>query len=72
MRNRETKSAVHTAVKKFHLAAEAKDKDLAKEKFDLAIKLLDTAGGKGIIHRNAVSRKKSRLYAQYNALTKAQ
>lgn len=72
MRNRETKSAVRTAVKKFQLAADAKDMALAKEKFDVAIKLLDTAGGKGVIHRNTVSRKKSRLYARYNALQKAE
>jgi ribosomal protein S20 len=34
--------------------------------------LLDTAGSKGVIHRNTVSRKKSRLYAQLNSLNKAE
>ena len=72
LRNRETKSAVRTAVKKFQIAAQAKDNDLVKEKFDLAIKLIDTAGGKGVYHANTVSRKKSRLHAQYNALQKAE
>ena len=72
LRNRETKSAVRTAVKKFQISAQAKDNDLVKEKFDLAIKLIDTAGSKGVYHANTVSRKKSRLHAQYNALQKAE
>ncbi|MDX9808577.1 MAG: 30S ribosomal protein S20 [Sphaerochaetaceae bacterium] len=70
MRNRETKSAVRTAVKKFQSAALANDSVLAKEKLEVAVKLLDTASSKGVLHRNTVSRKKSRLYAQYNALQK--
>ena len=72
MRNRETKSAVRTAVKRFQLAVQAQDKALAKEKLDLAIKLIDTAGTKGVYHANTVSRKKSRLSVQYNSLAKAE
>jgi len=72
LRNREAKSAVRTAVKKFQLAAQANDKELAKEKFDIAIKLIDTTGSKGVYHSNTVSRKKSRLHAQFNALNKAE
>ena len=72
MRNREAKSAVRTAIKKFQLATQAQDKDLAKEKFDLAIKLIDNAGSRGVFHSNTVSRKKSRLAQQYNALNKAE
>ncbi len=72
MRNRETKSTVRTAIKKFQVVTVANDSALAKEKLEIAIKLLDTAGSKGVIHRNTVSRKKSRLYAQLNALNKAE
>jgi small subunit ribosomal protein S20 len=72
MRNRETKSAVRTAIKKFQVALAAKDAAIAKEKLDVAVKLLDTAGGKGVVPRNAVSRKKSRMYAQFNMLNKAE
>jgi small subunit ribosomal protein S20 len=71
LRNREAKSAVRTAVKKFQMAAEGKDTSDVKEKFDAAIKLLDTAGSKGVFHANTVSRKKSRLQAQFNAVDKA-
>jgi small subunit ribosomal protein S20 len=69
MRNKETKSAVRTAVKKFQIARNSEDTVVTKEKFDLAIKLLDKAGTKGVLHRNTVARKKSRLQKQYNALT---
>lgn len=72
LRNRETKSEVRTSVKKFQAAVESKDKTVAEETLVHAIKLLDTAGSKGTLHRNTVSRKKSRLYAQYNALNKAE
>ncbi len=72
LRNRETKSAVRTAVKKFQIAMQANDQDLAKEKFNLAIKLIDSAGSKGVFHANAVSRKKSRLQLKYNAFQKAE
>ena len=68
MRNRETKSAVRTAMKKFQAAVAAQDKTLAKDKLELVIKLIDTAGSKGVLHRNNVSRKKSRLYAMYNQM----
>lgn len=70
MRNKETKSSVRTAIKKFQLATHAADMemDVITEKFNLAIKLLDKAGSKGVLHANTVSRKKSRLQVQYNAL----
>ncbi len=71
LRNRETKSAVRTAIKNFKTAAAGDDAAVAKEKFDYAIKLLDTAGSKGIYHSNTVSRKKSRLTAQFNAVEQA-
>ncbi len=71
LRNRETKSAVRTAIKSFQMAANSSDTSSVKEKFDLAIKLLDTAGSKGVYHANTVSRKKSRLQTQFNAVDKA-
>lgn len=72
LRNRETKSAIRTAVKKFQLAVQAEDKDLAAEKLNVAIKLIDKSGSKGVYHRNTVSRKKSRLQTQFNALNKTE
>lgn len=72
MRNRETKSEVRTAIRKFQRATDLKDQETAQEKLNAAIRLLDKADTKGVLHRNTVSRKKSRLYAQFNALHKEQ
>jgi len=71
LRNRETKSAVRTAIKNFRVAAAQSETAEVKAKFDYAIKLLDTAGSKGIYHSNTVARKKSRLTAQFNSVEQA-
>ncbi len=68
LRNRAAKSTCRTAVKKFNAALAAGDKAAAKEALDLSVKLLDSAAGKGVIHRNTASRKKSRLTQAYNKL----
>ena len=68
LRNRAAKSTVRTAVKKFNAAVEAGDKVAAKEALDLSVKLLDSAAGKGVIHQNTASRKKSRMTQAYNKL----
>jgi len=68
LRNRQTKSAVRTAIKKFDAAVLAGDKAKASEAMALSFKLLDSAAGKGALHRNTASRKKSRLYKAYAKL----
>ncbi len=68
LRNRAAKSACRTAVKKFNAALVAGDKAAAKEALDLSVKLLDSAAGKGVMHQNTASRKKSRLTQAYNKL----
>jgi len=69
MRNRATKSTMRTAIKKFDAAVVAGDKDAAASALALSIKLLDTTAGKGVIHQNTASRKKSRLQNRFNKLT---
>ena len=69
MRNRTSKSTIKSAVKKFNVSLESKDKTVAMAEFTKAQKLLDTAAGKGIMHPNAVARKKSRLAKQLNKLS---
>lgn len=68
LRNRETKSTFRTAVKDFETAVLAGDKAKAEETLKLSVKLLDTAAGKGIIHRNTADRKKSRLTLKFNKM----
>ena len=53
-RNRAQRSALRTALKKAHTVSGA-DENLA------AVKLLDRAARKGLIHKNAAARHKSRM-----------
>lgn len=54
------KSAMRTAVRKFEAAADQNDEN-AKELFKDAVKQLDKAVTKGIIHKNTANRQKARL-----------
>lgn len=67
LRNKAVKSTCKTYAKQFVEACHAKDQKLAEDKFKQLQKELDTARGKGILTRNAVSRKKSRMMNLYNA-----
>jgi small subunit ribosomal protein S20 len=71
LRNKAVKSSVRTSVKKFVLLARRKeaggDRDTEAALKDM-IKRLDTAARKGIIKKNAASRKKSRMQRLFNAL----
>ncbi len=64
-RNKSYRSALKTALKKADAAIEAKSAD-AVETVKVAVKKLDQAGAKGIMHKNAVARKKSQLANRLN------
>lgn len=66
MRNKAEKSKCHTFARQYLEAVHAKDAELAAAKLKILVKELDTARGKGILTRNAVSRKKSRMMKLYN------
>ena len=68
LRNQAVKSRVKTFVKKVLAAIELKEVETAKSALVLAQKELDKVGTKGILNKNSVSRKKSRLAAKVNAL----
>lgn len=65
------KSRVKTAISKFQKSLATGNIDTIKERLRLAVKELDKAATKGVLHRNTVARKKSRLYAKFNALIKS-
>ncbi len=67
LRNKSTKSAVHTCERKFREAVIAKNKELAQDNLKALIKALDTAASKGILNKKAVARKKSRMAKYFNA-----
>ncbi|UCZ54478.1 30S ribosomal protein S20 [Bacillus shivajii] len=63
------KSDLRTAIKTFNTKAEQKDVEGAKEAFLVATKKIDKAANKGIIHKNAANRQKSRLQVTLNEVS---
>jgi len=62
-RNKAVRSELKTRVKHAEVAA-AQGAENAEELTRLAIKSIDTAATKGVLHRNAAARRKSRLMRQ--------
>lgn len=65
-RNRRIKSHLKAILKNFEAAMTAGDMTTAKEKLALAEKKLMQAAAKNTIHKNAASRKVSRLTKRFN------
>ena len=65
-RNKAYRSALRTAIKKADAAIDAKAAD-ASEAVKVAVKKIDQAAVKGIIHKNIAARKKSQLVTKLNA-----
>ncbi|MCM2531583.1 30S ribosomal protein S20 [Neobacillus pocheonensis] len=66
--NTTAKSSMRTAVKKVEAAISNNDGAAAKEVLASASSKLDKAAAKGLIHKNAAARKKSRLMKKANSL----
>jgi small subunit ribosomal protein S20 len=66
--NRSRLSRVRTFVKNVESALATGDKNAAQSAFNLAQPELHRATTKGVMHRNTVARKLSRLAARINAL----
>ena len=60
-RNVAVKSALKTAVRRVHKAADAGDAAAAATAFQVAAKQLDKAASKGVIHKNQAANRKSGL-----------
>lgn len=66
LHNKAIKSEVRTYARQFVEAVQAKDAEAAKAKLNTLVSKLDSARSKGVLTRNAVSRKKSRMMKLYN------
>ena len=66
LHNKAIKSTCRTYAKQFVEAVQAKDQKLAEEKYKQLQKELDSSRSKGVLKRNAVSRKKSRMMNLFN------
>lgn len=67
-RNKAVKSELKTRVKN---AVKAADTEQSEETLRLAVKRLDMAAAKGVIHKNQAARRKSRLMKQLNTKASA-
>jgi small subunit ribosomal protein S20 len=59
-------------VKKLAVLVQKKDVTEAEKALKEMVKKLDTAAGKGIVHKNTAARKKSRMQKLFNTLKAAQ
>ena len=67
--NASQRSALRSVVKNADVAIAGTDVEVAKSALIIASKKLDKAVTKGLIHKNAAARKKSRLAKRLNALS---
>lgn len=70
LRNASIKSSVRTATRRFLDTLHAAKADEAKVTLLKACRALDKAVTKGVLHKNAASRRKSRLTLKFNELVK--
>lgn len=68
LRNRSNRSELKTAVKKFLAVVEAGDKTAAAQLLPATQGVVDRASKKGVLHKNAADRTKSRLALKVNNL----
>jgi small subunit ribosomal protein S20 len=67
-RNRSTKSALRTQLRKVREAVAAKEVETSQTEFRALVKKLDRAAAHNVIHKNRAARTKSRLSAAIKAL----
>jgi small subunit ribosomal protein S20 len=64
--NKNNRTALRTALKKFRAAVTAKDVTGSQELLPVTVSRIDKAVQKGILHKNAAARHKSRLTRKVN------
>ena len=67
-KNKANKSALKTTVKKFDAALVAGDKAVAEAAYKAAVKAVDQAAQKGLLHKNNAARKKSSMTLKLNKM----
>ncbi|HXF05976.1 MAG TPA: 30S ribosomal protein S20 [Blastocatellia bacterium] len=69
--NRRNRSRLRTAIKKLRAALQAGAVEEAKQLLPRTLSIIDNSVHKGILHRNAAARYKSRLMAHVHRLIRA-
>ena len=67
-KNKANKSELKTNLKKYDAALETGDKAVAEAAYKVAVKAVDQAVVKGVLHKNNAARKKSSLTLKMNKL----
>ena len=68
LRNRVYRGSARTYIRRAQSAIRTENAELAEAEVLKAIRALDRAAAKGVIHKNNAARRKSRLMAQYNSI----
>ncbi len=68
--NKIANTKLKTVIKKFYAAVESGDKAAAEAAYKEAVKRVDQAAARGIIHDNAAAHKKSQFTKALNAMAK--
>ncbi|MCI9555519.1 30S ribosomal protein S20 [Oscillospiraceae bacterium 50-16] len=66
--NKAAKSALKTDIKKFEAAVAEGNRSEADVAYKVAVKALDKAAAKGLLHRNCAANRKSRMTIKLNKL----
>ncbi len=66
MQNKMFRTQLKTDMKKYQAAVAAGDTELAQTTYKAAVKKIDQAAARGIIHKNAAARKKSQFTKALN------
>lgn len=67
-KNKADKSELKTVIKKFEAAVDTGSKEEASAAYKTAVKSVDQAVNKGILHKNTAARKKSSMTLKLNKL----
>ncbi len=68
MQNKMFRTQLKTDIKKYQAAVAAGDTELAQATYKAAVKKIDQAAARGIIHKNAAARKKSQFTKALNKM----
>ena len=68
LQNKMFKNSLRTIVKKFNAAVESGDKAAAEVAYKDAVKKIDQAAARGILHKNNAAHKKSALTVKLNSI----
>ena len=67
-KNKAAKSVLHTNLKKFDAAVAEGNREAASAAYMVAVKTIDKAEQKGILHKNTAARRKSSITLKMNSM----